>query len=117
MIVRRQPCQASGPAGGTGTRAEDLAGQPPDSSPADVPNTLTGTLQDREVQPPAEQAASPGRAQSVSARAPQPPVGERLVRRVCPAGHLTIGPVVRYCEEPGCGHEFSDDPGRGPRPA
>lgn len=113
VLVLRQPGQDSGPAGGTGTQAEDLAGPPSGSSPADVPDTLTGTLQDREAQPPAR----PDPAQSVSARAPQPPAGERLVRRVCPAGHLTVGVVVRYCEEPGCGHEFSDDPGRALRPA
>lgn len=33
---------------------------------------------------------------------PKPP----LTRRICPQGHETVGMVVRFCEEPGCEHEF-----------
>lgn len=45
---------------------------------------------------------------------PAPLAPERaLVTRICPRGHKTTGPVVRHCEEAGCGHEFNDDPDQG----
>jgi len=31
-----------------------------------------------------------------------------LVRRTCPRGHETVATQVRFCEEPGCDHEFMD---------
>jgi hypothetical protein len=34
-----------------------------------------------------------------------------LVWRTCPRGHVTVASVVRFCEEEGCGYEFSDEPG------
>ena len=94
VTVRRQSYRDSGPANVTVTQAEDLMrlGPPPTG------RDLAGPA------PPGEDGPPAGRG---------PLAAERLVRRVCPRGHITVAPVVRYCEEQGCDHEFTGDPDRG----
>jgi Ca-activated chloride channel family protein len=50
-----------------------------------------------------EDVERPGRP-DLGGEGPEPPP----VRRICPWGHETVGPVVKFCEEPGCNHEFMD---------
>jgi Mg-chelatase subunit ChlD len=60
--------------------------------------------------PPAQPPRVSAQPPPVSARsAPEPWEAEwALVSRTCPRGHVTVGQDVRYCEELGCRHEFSD---------
>jgi hypothetical protein len=96
----------------------------PGISRADLLITDTGTVDHRGVQQPAAQVPGlPLTGRDLAGRdlagEDGPPAGrgplaaERLVRRVCPRGHVTVAPVVRYCEEQGCDHEFTGDPDRG----
>jgi Ca-activated chloride channel family protein len=81
----------------------------PDIGSAALRTTAVRTMDNREVRPPAR-VPGPRKAGPGSAAVHQPAAGDNLIRRVCPRGHETVAPVVKYCEEPGCGHEFSDDP-------
>lgn len=97
----------------------------PGISRADLLVTDTGSVDHRGVQQPAAQV--PGSrlterdpaGQEPPAGDGRPPAGhgplagQRLVRRVCPRGHVTEARVVKYCEEQGCDHEFTGDPDRG----
>jgi hypothetical protein len=59
-------------------------------------------------QPP---AYAPGAIVPVAPEAAQPDLsGPGVVRRRCPAGHETVGSVVRFCEVRGCDHVFSLGP-------
>ena len=85
----------------------------PGISRADLLVTDTGTVDHRGVRQPAAQLpGAPPTERDTSGQEPpaedRPPAGqgplaaEGLVRRVCPRGHVTEAPVVRYCEEQGC---------------
>jgi hypothetical protein len=71
----------------------------PDIGRADLLITGTGTVNHQDTRQPALQVPGPGSARQAAAR------------RTCPRGHVTVGTGIRYCEEAGCGHEFSGDPG------
>jgi von Willebrand factor type A domain len=89
-----------------------------DIADADLLVVDTGSTRHRDPRGPAAaellvpQPAGPPLAQPppVSAR-PDPGSWEAepaLASRTCPRGHVTVGQDVRYCEELGCRHEFSD---------
>jgi hypothetical protein len=65
----------------------------------------TGTVDHSHVPPPSASVAGPERAGAGQVDPAD------LVRRSCPRGHVTIASAVRYCEEEGCGYEFTDEPG------
>lgn len=100
----------------------------PDISDADMLVTETGSVHHQGVplrpqqisgprpeQEPAAQGLA-GQVQAEQARL-EPLAEPRLVSRVCPRGHVTVAPVVKYCEEQDCDHDFTRDPDPGLPPA
>lgn len=77
----------------------------PDIGRADLLITCTGTVNHQDV--PRPEAPSGTQPPSLPGPRPADPVP---ARHTCPLGHVTIGTVVRYCEEAGCDHQFSHDP-------
>jgi Mg-chelatase subunit ChlD len=90
-----------------------------DISLADMLITETGSVHHQGVSLRPDPVPEPGPEQEPAAaqrsawQGEPGPAGPGLVRRTCPRGHVTIAPVIKYCEEQECDHDFTRDPDPG----